>query len=110
LASSSSSGGDVKSGDAVQVGGGVNNVANPQAASALNQALSPVVQQGLQNALNLANFTDAGAPGSGGDSVAGGGDQETILNGGEVAEIGDSGVKNIPPGQAPPQLRNALGG
>jgi filamentous hemagglutinin family protein len=112
LANSSSNGGQVGSGDAAQIGnGGVNNVTNPQAAGALNQALGPVVFHNLQDALkDLGDFAAADLPGSSDDNTAGGGGQETILSGGEVAEIGGKGVKNIPLAQAPPQLQNALGG
>ena len=112
LANSSGNSGQVGSGDAVQINnGGVNNVTNPQAAGALNQALSPGVQQNLANALNWANLTAVDAPGAGRDTAAGGGAQETILTGGDVAEIGNKeGVKKIAPDQAPPQLQIAMNG
>jgi hypothetical protein len=109
LADSSGSGGQVGAGDAAQLGGGgLNNVANPQAAGALNQALSPIVFQNLSDALvTLGDWADASGPS--GDNTAPG-DQETILSGGDVVEIGDNGVKTIPLGQAPPQLQKAMGG
>jgi filamentous hemagglutinin family protein len=109
VADSSGNGGQVGAGDAAQLGGGgLNNVANPQASGALNQALSPIVFQNLSDALaTLGDWADASGPG--GDNT-GAGNQETILSGGDVVEIGDHGVKTIPLGQAPPQLQQALGG
>jgi hypothetical protein len=110
LADSSGNSGQVGSGDAAQLGGGqLNNVANPQAAGALNQALSPVVYHSLADALAaLGDWAGADNSGPGGDNAGGG--QETILSGGDVVEIGDNGVKSIPANQAPPQLRNAMSG
>lgn len=111
LADSSSNGGQVGAGDAAQLGdGGLNNVANPQAAGALNQALGPIVFQNLTNALGMPGDWTGGNDSGAGGGNAGGGDQETILSGGDVAVIGDNGVKNIPPGQAPPQLQQAMSG
>jgi hypothetical protein len=85
-------------------------VANPQAAGVLNQALGPVVFQNLTDALAMpGDWTGANDSGAGGDNARGG-DKETILSGGDVAVMGDNGVKNIPPGQAPPQLQQAMSG
>jgi filamentous hemagglutinin family protein len=110
LADSSSSSGQVGAGDAAQLGdGGLDNVANAQASGALGQALGPVVYHNLTDA--LAMLGDWNAPdesGAGGDNA--GGEQETILTGGDVAEMGDNGVKHIPLSQAPQQLRNAMSG
>jgi hypothetical protein len=109
LADSSSSGGQVGSGDAAQLGnGGLNNVANPQASGALNQALGPIVFHNLADALaTWGDWVDTSEPDN---DNTGGGNQETILSGGDVVEIGDKGVKSIPLGQAPPQLQKAMGG
>jgi hypothetical protein len=76
----------------------------------LSQALSPATQQSLTAAINWVTLTDADAPGAGGDTASGGGDQETILTGGDVAEVGKKGVKKIAPDQAPPQLQVAMNG
>jgi len=111
LANSSGNSGQVGTGDVAQLGNGqLNNVANPQAAGELNQALGPVVFNNLTNALQtLTGWTDTGDTGAG-DGTATGDDTETILTGGDVAEVGDNGTKKIPPSQAPPQLQQALGG
>jgi hypothetical protein len=110
FANSSSNGGQVGAGDAAQLNnGGLNNVANPQAAGVLNQALGPVVFHNLADALAaLGDWTAADLPGPGGNNA--GGDQETILSGGDVVEIGDNTVKSIPLSQAPKPLRDAMGG
>jgi len=107
LANSSSNGGQVGPGDAAQLNnGGLNNVNNPDASGFLGQALSPLVFQGLQDALsNWGDWNPADIP-----EDTTGGNGETILNSGDVVEIGDKGVKNIPLSQAPKQLQNALGG
>jgi len=113
LADSTGNSGQVGSGDAAQLGGNgqLNNVANPQAAGVLNQALGPVVYHGLAAALEaVGDWAGADESGAAGDDATGGGDQETILSGGDVAEMDNTGVKNIPPNQAPPQLRQAMGG
>jgi hypothetical protein len=109
LANSSGNSGQITSGDTAQLNGGeLNNVTNPEAAGALNQALGPVAYHSLEDALKSIGDYDAGdLPAT--NDAAGGGDSETILNGGEVAEIGEAGVKNIPPGQAPAQLKQAMG-
>jgi hypothetical protein len=112
LASSSGNGGQVGSGDAAQLGGGqLNNVANPAASSALNQALGPPVFHSLQDALQEeGDFTAADLP-AGPDDTTGGGDNgapETILTGGEVGMIGDNKTKKIPFSQAPRQLQQAM--
>ncbi len=110
LASSSGNGGQVGSGDSVQLGGGqVNNMGNAQASGALNQALGPAVYHSLVDALAMIGDWDAPAE-SGTDTGATGGDQETILSGGDVVEIGDNHVKQIPLSQAPKQLQNAMSG
>jgi len=89
--------------------GGVNNVANPRASGALNQALGPAVFNSLADALkDLGDW--AGAADAGGAEGNAGGDEETILGPGGVDVMDADGVKNIPPDQAPAQLRNALGG
>ena len=92
--------------------GGVNNVSSPQAAGALSQALSPATQQSLSSALNWVTTTDTNVPGAASDTAdnGGGGDQETILSGGDVVEIGKKGVKKIAPDQAPSQLQIAMNG
>jgi len=110
LANSSSNSGLVGSDDAAQLGNGqLNNVANPQAAGTLNLALGPVVYHNLSDALiAIGDWADV-PPGPGSDNSTGGGD-ETILSGGDVVEIGNQGVKNIPLSQAPQQLKNAMSG
>ena len=62
LANSSGNSGQVGTGDVAQLGNGqLNNVANPQAAGELNQALGPVVFNNLTNALQtLTGLTDTG--------------------------------------------------
>ena len=109
LANSSSNSGLVGSDDAAQLGNGqLNNVANPQAAGTLNMALGPVVYHNLSDALIAIGDWANVPPGPGTDNSAGGG--ETILSGGDVVEIGNQGVKNIPLSQAPQQLKNAMSG
>jgi hypothetical protein len=113
FADSSGNSGQVGSGDVAQLNNGeLNNVANPHATSALNEALGPVVYHTLSDALQAAgDFTDAYTTGATDDTAAAGaGDGETILTGGEVAEVSDDGAKKIPLSQAPVQLRNALAG
>jgi filamentous hemagglutinin family protein len=112
LASASGNGGDIGSGDAAQInGGGVNNVSNPAAAGALNQALGPEVRNSLADALqDIGDWTqiDTNVTGPSSDGTDGG-DQETILTGGDVVQIEDKKVKSIPLSKAPKQLQNALG-
>jgi filamentous hemagglutinin family protein len=109
LANSASNSGQVSSGDIAQVGDGqMNNVANPEAADALNEALGPIVYQNLADALR-AEGDWADVPDQTVDTV-GNGEGETILSGGDVAEMSGSKVTNIPLSQAPEQLRNAMKG
>ena len=106
LASSSGSASQIGSGDEAQIGNGqLNNIANPAAAGQLNLALSPVVYQSLQGALASWGQWTAADLGSGGTAGAG----ETILSGGDMAEVAGGSVKSIPPDQAPPQLLKAMG-
>jgi len=127
LANSSSNGSTVGSGDAAQISHGeLNNVTNPAATSALNQALSTFVRNTLSSALS--SFVDNDSPSSG-KAVTGGDDngvpddskhdkkhakrqvaqnKETTLDQGEVAVIGGNGVQNIPLSQTPPALQNAM--
>ena len=109
LASSSGNGGQVGSGDAAQLGGGqLNNVSNPAASSALNEALGPPVFHNLQDALQqMGDFTATDLPGTD-DTANSGGDGETILTGGDVAVMNDKSTKKIPLSQAPPQLQQAM--
>jgi filamentous hemagglutinin family protein len=109
LANSASNSGQVGSGDIAQVNDGqLNNVTNPEAADALNLALGPIVYQNLADALR-AEGDWANVPDQTTDTV-GTGDGETILSGGDVAEMSGSKVTNIPLSQAPEQLRNAMKG
>jgi filamentous hemagglutinin family protein len=115
LADSSGNSGQVGGGDVAQLNNGeLNNVANPHATGALTAALGPVVYHNLSDALqNAGDFTDADATDSGdsdGTASNGSDDGETILNGGDVAEVGTGSAKKIALNQAPPQLRNALAG
>jgi hypothetical protein len=106
LANSSGNSGQVVPGDIAQINGGqLNNVADPDAASSLDGALGPIVYQNLADALRvLGDWADvpesAQGPANGSD--------ETILSGGEVAEMTTSSVKNIPLDQAPKQLKKAM--
>jgi hypothetical protein len=52
--------------------------------------------------------TDVATTGDGGDNATGGAGQETILSGGDVAEVGNNGTQKIPLSKAPPQLQKAL--
>jgi hypothetical protein len=137
LANSSGNGGDVGSGDTVQLNDGqLNNVSNPAATAALNQALGAVVQGNLTAALGA--LGDFGAAGYTGDNGGGTGDNgggtggsgdgsggngnghghghshtngttnERDVTGGGVVEIGGGGVQNVPSNQVPPQLQDAL--
>ena len=121
IVNSSGNSGQVTSGDVAQLGDGqLSNVANPHASGALNQALGPVVFHTLQDALQAAgDVVDAAAAGP--DSTdaatteattapAASGDDETILSGGDVAEVADKSTKKIPLNQAPPELQRALAG
>jgi filamentous hemagglutinin family protein len=115
LANSSGNGGDISSGDAAQLhNGGINNVSNPAASGELNQALGPFVRTALFDALEAegsADFTD-NTPGSnnGHEGHGGGGnDKETILSGGDAAQIGGDKVENIPWNKIPKQLQDAMG-
>ena len=111
-ANTSGNGGQVGAGDAAQLGGGgLNNVQNPAAAGALNLALGPAVHNALNQALAwLGDWTDTNYnPADNGAGGAGGGNGETLLNGGDVVVIGGNGVKSIPLSQAPGPLQQALG-
>jgi hypothetical protein len=104
LASSSGNASQINSGDEAQLGDGeLNNVANPAAAGALSLALSPVVYENLQGALSAWGSWTAPDIGSGGAGA-----DETILSGGDMAEMGNGSVKNISPDQAPPELLKAM--
>ena len=115
LAESGPGSGSVGANDTLQLNDGqVNNVANPHASGALNQALGPAVFHSLSDALSEdVDWTSTGpAPGDNDDTTAdsggGGGDDEVILSAGDVAEVAKKGVKNIPLDQAPDQLKNAM--
>jgi filamentous hemagglutinin family protein len=124
LANSSGSTGDVGSGDAAQLNDGqLNNVSNPAATAALNQALGAVVQGNLTSALNdLADYGAAdttGGPGDNGDATGGNGNgsghghtngttNEQDVTGGGFVEIGGGGVQNVPANKVPAQLQDAL--
>jgi hypothetical protein len=110
LASSSGNAGQVGSDDAAQLGNGqLNNVANPQASNALNLALGPAVREALAEALiGLGDWNDADAAADATTSSVDG--QEKVLSAGDVAEIDDKKVKNIPLNQAPEKLRDAMSG
>ena len=112
LADTSGNGGTIGSGDAAQLnGGGLNNVSNPAAAGALNQALGAAVHDALANALQaLGDYSAANYDTSGGSGTGTGGTNEKILGGGDVVQIGGGGgVQSIPLNQAPQPLQNALG-
>jgi hypothetical protein len=107
LANSSGNSGQVTSGDIAQINDGqLNNVASPQTADALNEALGPIVYQNLADALKAVGDW-AGVPPEG-DANPASGEDEMILNGGDVAEMTSSKVTSIPLSQAPQQLRDAL--
>jgi hypothetical protein len=110
LADSASNNGQIAQGDTAQMNSGqLNSVANPEAASALNEALGPIVYQNLSDALKtMGDWADVPEEGNG--TEASGGDAETILTAGDVAEVTGSGAKKIPLSQAPEQLRNAMNG
>jgi hypothetical protein len=110
LADSASNNGQITQGDTAQMNSGqLNSVANPEAASALNEALGPIVYQNLSDALKtMGDWADVPEEGTG--MSASGGDPETILTAGDVAEMTSSGAKKIPLSQAPEQLRNAMNG
>jgi filamentous hemagglutinin family protein len=106
LANSASNSGLVGTGDiALLDGGQLNNASNPEAAGTLEEALGPIVYQNLADALKaLGDWADV--PDS--SHTADNGEGETILTGGDVAEMSSTAVKNIPLSQAPEQLRNAM--
>jgi filamentous hemagglutinin family protein len=108
LANSTGNSGQVANGDTAQLGNGqLNNVANPQAAGELNQALGPIVYQSLADALqNVGDWAGAGQGAA--DDTAGDDSGETILGVGDVAEMGSNGVQSIPLSKAPSQLRHAM--
>ena len=107
LANSASNSGSVGSGDIAQLDNGqYSNVSNPQAADVLNQALGPIVYANLADALRaLGDWADV--PDSAKDTTAGD-SGETILTGGDVAEMTGTSAKKIPLSQAPEELQNAL--
>jgi filamentous hemagglutinin family protein len=121
LAAASGNSGRVGKGDAAEIGRGqVNNVASPHATGALNQALGPAVFQNLNGALQgMGNWTYVNGPGSTDvtarssasriETADNNGGTETILRGGDAAEVSSRGVKNISLTQVPDQLRKALG-
>lgn len=107
LADSASNSGQVGSGDTAQMNDGqLNSVANPQASGTLNEALGPIVYQNLADALkelgDWADVPDSAEPETGENGG------ETILTGGDVAEMTSNGVKNIPLDQAPKALQKAM--
>jgi filamentous hemagglutinin family protein len=112
LANSSGSSGDVGSGDTAQLNDGeLNNVSNPAASSALNQALSAVVLGNLTDALKDLGDYDASAGNGGGPAGTdvNGTPDEQNLGAGDVIEMGGGTVQNVPPDQIPQQLKDALG-
>jgi hypothetical protein len=75
----------------------------------LNLALGPAVRQALTAALiGLGDWNDADAAADATTSSVDG--QEKVLSAGDVAEIDDKKVKNIPLNQAPEKLRDAMSG
>ena len=110
LADSSGSSGKVGPGDTVQLNNGeLNNASNPAAAGALNQALSPFVYETLSNAMK-GDFTDNDPPvDKSKDKRTADNGGEKVLGSGDVVEIGNDGVKNIPLSSAPKPLQTALG-
>jgi filamentous hemagglutinin family protein len=107
LANSASNSGLVGTGDIAQLNDGqLNSAGNPHAADSLEQALGPIVYQNLADALKaLGDWADVPDESSNSASDREG---ETILTGGDVAEMSATGVKNIPLGKAPEELRNAM--
>jgi len=114
LANSSGGSGSVASGDAAQMSQGeLNNVTNPAASSALNDALSPLVFGTLTAALD--SFGNEVSPGTGNtpednDPQKKHADNSDMqdLDSNDVVVIGGGGVKKIPLSQAPQQLQDAL--
>ncbi len=111
LADSTSNSGLVGTGDVAQLGGGgLSNPSNPAASGAINLALGPIVYQNLADALKaLGDWADVPDE-SGTDTASNDSGGETILTGGDVAEMAGGNVKNIPADQAPAELRNAMNG
>jgi hypothetical protein len=111
LANSASNSGQMTTGDVAQMGNGqLNNASNPAASSELNVALGPIVYQNLADALKAMGDW-AQVPEESTSTASDKKDEgETILSGGDVAEMTGSGVKNIPLEKAPEQLRNAMNG
>ena len=107
LANAAGNSGQVGAGDIAQLDNGqYNNVSNPQAADVLNQALGPIVYANLADALRaLGDWADV--PASANDTAAGS-NGETILTGGDVAEMTATSAKKIPLSQAPEQMQNAM--
>jgi hypothetical protein len=111
VVTTSGNGGDVGAGDVAQINnGGVNNVTNPVAEGALNQALGPAVHASLVEALQSSvDWTSTDTTGPAPAAATAGDDGETILSGGDVVSIQDEKVKSIPLSQAPQPLQDALG-
>jgi hypothetical protein len=111
LADSSGNGGQVGSGDAVQLNNGqMNTVTNPAAAGALDSALSFAVHNTLADAMKgLDDWVDTETSGDDTDSTAQDNSGEKIIDSGGVVEIDSGGVKSIPLSDAPQSLQNALG-
>jgi filamentous hemagglutinin family protein len=108
LASASGNSGLVGAGDAAELGGGLNNVANPAASSALNLALGPAVYQNLSNALMALGDWSNVPPGPDDKKHGNAGVEETILGSGDVVQIGSQGVQSIPFSLAPKPLQDAM--
>ena len=106
--------GQVGSGDAAEMGSGgaLNNVHNAHATGALNQALGAGVFNNLNDALKaFGGWTDVpGAAAAKAKRTASNAGGETILNGGDVAEVTISSVKSIPRDKVPKQLQVAMDG
>ena len=100
--------GQIGANDAAQLNNGeLNNVTDPAAAGALDQALSVGVHNTLLAAMNdVQVVTDSNAADQDKKKTAGNGQ---LLGGGDVVEISAGTVKQIPASQAPPPLKNALG-
>ena len=100
--------GQIGANDAAQLNNGeMNNVSDPAAAGALDQALSTAVHNTLLSALSDVNVVvDADATGAQKAETTSNG---KLLGDGDVVEIGGGNVKQIPLNKAPKPLQNALG-
>ena len=107
LANSASNSGLVNTGDIALLNNGqYRNVTDPQATDIMDEALGPIVYQNLADALRaLGDWADV--PDKANDTEAAGAG-ETILTGGDVAEMTGTSAKKIPLSQAPEQLQNAM--